>query len=140
MRAVDTNVLVRLLTRDEPKQAAVADAFVQPGAWVSVLALAEATWELAAVYDRDATRVARAVEMLLNHQCLTLQEPEAVAAALETFRRRPRRDSPTASSSNLREKPAICLLARSTGISVRWTGRRNCRGRESPTRPPRRAG
>ena len=89
MRAVDTNVLVRLLTRDEPKQAAVADAFVQPGAWVSVLALAQATWVLSAVYDRDAADVARAVEMLLDHQCLTLQEPEAVAAALETFRRRP---------------------------------------------------
>jgi predicted nucleic-acid-binding protein len=89
MRAVDTNVLVRLLTRDEPKQVAVADAFVQHGAWVSVLALAEATWVLTAVYERDARQVARAVEMLLNHQHLTLQDPEVVAAALETFRRRP---------------------------------------------------
>ena len=89
MRAVDTNVLVRLLTRDEPQQAAVADAFVQQGAWVSVLALAEAMWVLVAVYERDAVQVARAVEMLLNHQHLTLQDPEAVAAALATFRRRP---------------------------------------------------
>jgi predicted nucleic-acid-binding protein len=89
MRAIDTNVLVRLLTRDEPKQAAVADAFVQPGAWVSVLALAEATWVLGAVYDRNAAQVTRAIEMLLNHQCLALQEQESVAAALETFRRRP---------------------------------------------------
>jgi predicted nucleic-acid-binding protein len=89
MRAVDTNVLVRLLTRDEPKQAAVADAFVQEGAWVSVLALAEAMWVLVAVYERDAVQIARAVEMLLSHQDLTLQEPEAVAAALATFRRRP---------------------------------------------------
>ena len=89
MRAVDTNVLVRLLTRDDPRQAALADAFVQSGAWVSVLALAEATCVLGAVYDRDAARVARAVEMLLNHQSLTLQEPDAVAAALESFRRWP---------------------------------------------------
>ena len=89
MRAIDTNVLVRLLTRDEPDQAAAADAFVQSGAWVSVLALAEALWVLAAVYDRDASQVMRAVEMLLDHQQLTLQEPEAVAAALATFRRRP---------------------------------------------------
>jgi len=89
MRAVDTNILVRLLTRDEPKQAAVADAFVQEGAWVSVLALAEAMWVLVAVYERDAVQIARAVEMLLSHQHLTLQEPEAVAAALVTFRRRP---------------------------------------------------
>lgn len=89
MRAVDTNVLVRLLTRDDARQAAAADAFVQHGAWVSVLALAEAVWVLAAVYDRDAAQLALAVEMLLNHQQLTLQEPEAVAAALDTFRRRP---------------------------------------------------
>ena len=89
MRAVDTNILVRLLTRDEPKQAAVADAFVQEGAGVSVLALAEAMWVLVAVYERDAVQIARAVEMLLSHQHLTLQEPEAVAAALVTFRRRP---------------------------------------------------
>jgi len=73
MRAVDTNVLVRLLTRDEPKQVAIADAFVQHGAWVSVLALAEAMWVLAAVYERDAAQLAGAVEMLLNHQHLTLQ-------------------------------------------------------------------
>jgi len=89
MRAIDTNVLVRLLTRDSPKQAVVADAFVQAGAWVSVLALTETTRVLGAVYDRNAAQVAQAVEMLLNHQCLTLQEPEAVAAALATFRRRP---------------------------------------------------
>jgi predicted nucleic-acid-binding protein len=89
MRAVDTNALVRLLTRDEPKQVVAADAFVQHGAWVSVVALAEAMWVLAAVYERDAAQIARAVEMLLNHEHLTLQEPEAVAAAVETFRRRP---------------------------------------------------
>lgn len=89
MRAVDTNVLIRLLTRDEPKQVAVADAFVQHGAWVSVLALAEAMRVLSAAYGRDAAQVATAIEMLLNHQHLTLQEPEAVAAALAVFRRRP---------------------------------------------------
>ena len=52
------------------------------------LALAEAMWVLAAVYERDAGQIARAVEMLLNHQQLSLQEPEAVAAALQTFRKR----------------------------------------------------
>jgi len=44
MRAIDTNVLVRLITRDDSRQAAAAEAFVENGAWVSVLALAEATW------------------------------------------------------------------------------------------------
>lgn len=89
MRAVDTNVLVRLLTRDDPKQAAAADRFVSPGAWVSTLALAEASWVLSAVYDRGPKEVTSAIEMLLNHATLTLQEPDVVAAALERLRERP---------------------------------------------------
>ena len=89
MRAVDTNVLVRLITRDDARQAATADAFVEKGAWVSVLALAEATWVLATVYKLNAASLATAVEMLLNHENLTLQDADAVAAALDLFRSRP---------------------------------------------------
>jgi predicted nucleic-acid-binding protein len=89
MRAIDTNVLVRLITRDDPRQAGSADIFVAKGAWVSVLALAEAIWVLEAVYERSAIELATAVEMLLNHQHLTLQDSDAVAAALELFRARP---------------------------------------------------
>jgi predicted nucleic-acid-binding protein len=89
MRAVDTNVLVRLITRDDARQAASADRWVQNGAWVSVLALAEATWVLSAVYERGPSEIASAVEMLLNHRELTLQDPDVVAAALKRFRERP---------------------------------------------------
>ncbi|MGH9201831.1 MAG: PIN domain-containing protein [Vicinamibacterales bacterium] len=89
MRAVDTNVLVRLVTRDDAKQLAAAEAFVASGAWVPQLALAEATWVLASVYDRRAEAIATAVEMLLSHQCLTVQDADSVAAAVEQFRRRP---------------------------------------------------
>ena len=89
MRAVDTNVLVRLVTRDDVKQVAAADAFVEKGAWVPQLALAEATWVLSAVYDLDAATIATAIEMLLNHKDLTLEESEVIASALEIFRRRP---------------------------------------------------
>ena len=89
MRAVDTNVLVRLVTRDDAKQVAVAEAFVARGAWVPHLVLAEATWVLTSVYDRSPEEIAAAVEMLLNHQHLTLQDSEAVAAAVSSVRRRP---------------------------------------------------
>ena len=89
MRAVDTNVLVRLITRDDARQAASADIFIGKGAWVSVLALAEATWVLTAVYERKAADVATAVDMLLNHRDLTLQDSDIVAAALDLFRSRP---------------------------------------------------
>ena len=89
MRAIDTNVLVRLITRDDHRQAGSADSFVGKGAWVSVLALAEAIWALEAVYERSATELATAVEMLLNHQDLTLQDADAVAAAVKLFGSRP---------------------------------------------------
>ena len=89
MRAIDTNVLVRLIARDNVEQVASADRFVEKGAWVSVLALAEAMWVLAAVYGRSAGEISTAVELLLHHKSLTLQDSEVVAAALEVFRTRP---------------------------------------------------
>ena len=89
MRAVDTNVLVRLVTRDDARQVAAAEAFVESGAWVSHLALAEATRVLSAVYELGAPAIATAVEMLLNHKDLTLEASEVVSSALESFRRRP---------------------------------------------------
>jgi predicted nucleic-acid-binding protein len=89
MRAVDINVLVRLITRDDAAQVAAAERFVQKGAWVSHLALAETTWVLDAVYERSASEIAAAIDLLLNHRELSLQEPEVVAAALEKFRARP---------------------------------------------------
>lgn len=87
MRAVDTNVLVRLLTRDNAGQVAAAETFVAKGAWVGHLVLAEATWVLGSVYDRSPEEIATAVAMLLNHQHLTVQDAEVVAAAVELFRR-----------------------------------------------------
>jgi predicted nucleic-acid-binding protein len=90
MRAVDTNVLVRLMTRDDVRQVAVAEAFVANGAWVPHLAIAEATWVLASVYDRGPAAVATAVEMLLTHEHLTVQDAEAVAAAVAHFREHPK--------------------------------------------------
>ena len=89
MRAVDTNVLVRLIARDDSSQTAGAESFVERGAWVSHLALTEATWVLAAVYDRTPADIANAIEMLLHHQTLTIQDSDVVRAALDHFRRRP---------------------------------------------------
>jgi len=89
MRAVDTNVLVRLVTRDDARQVAEAEAFVAKGAWVSHLVLVEATWVLESVYGVSPALIATAVEMLLNHQHLTVQDSETASAALERFRSRP---------------------------------------------------
>ena len=89
MRAVDTNVLVRLATRDDSKQVAVAEAFVARGAWVPHLVLAEAVWVLSAVYELRPAEIASAVEMFLDHKELTLQDSDAVARALASYRKKP---------------------------------------------------
>lgn len=89
MRAVDTNVVVRLVTRDDPKQAIAAERFVKDGAWVSQLVLMEATWVLTAVYDVGPAKLATAIEMLLNHKDLTVQDSEVVALALRHFQAKP---------------------------------------------------
>lgn len=89
MRAVDTNLLVRLITRDDAAQVAAAEAFVAPGAWVPQIALVEAIWVLGSIYSMKPQQIAAAVEMLLSHKDLTLQDADAVAAALSHFRKRP---------------------------------------------------
>ncbi len=90
MRAVDTNVLVRLVTRDDAKQVAAAESFVARGAWVPHLVLAEAMWVLSSVYDLSPAEIAIAIEMFLNHKDLTVQDSDAVGAALAHYRKRPR--------------------------------------------------
>jgi predicted nucleic-acid-binding protein len=89
MRAVDTNILVRLLVRDDPDQVKTAESFIAPGAWVSHLVLAEALWVLDAVYQRTAEQIALAIDRLLNHKELTIQDAEVVAEALTHFQKRP---------------------------------------------------
>lgn len=90
MRAVDTNVVVRLVTRDDPRQTARAEAFVAKGAWVSHIVLVEVIWVLDSVFELPHKKLVTAVDMLLNHRDLVLQDPEVVSAALARFRRRPR--------------------------------------------------
>ncbi len=90
IRAVDTNVLVRLLVGDDARQATTAERFVSGGAWVSHLVLMEATWVLRSLYGFDARRIATTVEMLLAHDQVAIEEPPVVTAALRLFRDQPK--------------------------------------------------
>lgn len=89
MLAVDTNVLVRLLARDDARQAKAADQFIARGAWVSHLVLAETLWVLESVYDRGATQIIEALKLLMAHESLVLQDAETVGLALAQFQLEP---------------------------------------------------
>ena len=89
MRAVDTNVVVRLVARDDPRQTATAKQFIEDGVWISLPVLLETTWTLESIYGLSDAEIASTLEMLLNHATVLLQCSEAVADALKEFRRQP---------------------------------------------------
>jgi len=87
MRAIDTNVLVRLLARDDPGQVATAEDFAEAGAWISHLVLMEVVWVLDTVYEVKPAQFASGVEMLLDHTKIVVQDADVVRAALEQYRK-----------------------------------------------------
>lgn len=89
MVSVDTNILIRIITRDDAEQARRADAFIGRGAWVSHLVLAETVWVLTKSYGRTTRQLAETIEVLLAHEHLRLEEPNVVESALAAFKNRP---------------------------------------------------
>lgn len=86
MRAIDTDVLVRLLTQDDARQTQNALDFTANGAWVSHLVLVEAMWVLEAHYELPRSKQVMALAMLLQHHELAIERPDMVERALEHFR------------------------------------------------------
>ncbi len=89
MQAADTNVLIRVLIRDNETQTLAADKFVKSETWISVVCLAETIWVISKIYSYSRSRIADALEMLLNHESFVLQDAQVVGAALDLFRARP---------------------------------------------------
>ena len=89
MRAVDTNVLVCLIVRDDADQVARAEAYVAQGAWVSLPVLLETTWVLKSGYGLSRQRIGTVLDMLVEHDHLTLQDEDIVRRACALFAREP---------------------------------------------------
>ncbi len=84
MVAVDTNVLVRLLTEDEPKQAAAARAlFATESIWIPKTVLLETWWVLHSMYGFDGNAIYHAFTKLLGLKNVRLEDQDSVATALE---------------------------------------------------------
>lgn len=88
MVGIDTNVLVRYLTQDDPKQSAIATRFIEdrlsaenPG-FVSAVTLCEIAWVLAMSYGADRKEIRKTVENLLATKQLVIERAELVWKAL----------------------------------------------------------
>lgn len=91
MIALDTNVLVRLLTRDNEAQAQRAKAVFDAhggehgGLFVSDIVLAELCWTLSRSYELERADIARTVRALLDNSGIAFESPPAVRNALVSF-------------------------------------------------------
>lgn len=95
MIGIDTNVLVRVIVADDPKQAAVARDFIRdrctaddPG-FVSNIVLAELAWILAQSYGYSKIEIAGAIERIMETTQLQVESPTDVASSLADYRAGP---------------------------------------------------
>jgi predicted nucleic-acid-binding protein len=85
--AVDTNVLVRLLTGDEPKQTAQARAiFEREVVLLAKTVILESEWVLRRLYRFGSNRIADAFVALIGLPDLVCEDAGAVADAIQWMR------------------------------------------------------
>ena len=83
MRGVDTNVLLRLLTGDEPKQAAAARVlFRNRQIWIAKTVLLETGWVLRSLYGFEESAIREAFRKLLGLKNVRVEDAASIAEAL----------------------------------------------------------
>lgn len=94
MIGLDTNILVRYLTQDDPVQSAKATEILErrltpkhPG-FVSVVAIVETVWVLDRAYGLTTQEIATAVEHLLQVEVLTIENEQEVFTAMVALKQR----------------------------------------------------
>ena len=92
MIGLDTNVLVRYVTQDDPVQSAKATAWIEgrltpdnPG-FISVVAMVETVWVLERTYSVADRDIAAFIERLLQADVLVIENEQQVFAAMVTLK------------------------------------------------------
>jgi predicted nucleic-acid-binding protein len=84
VRAVDTNILVRFLTADDPKQAKTARRVMETGdIFIGVTVILETEWVLRAGYGFTPNVIAAGLRGIGGLPGITIEEPAVVAQALD---------------------------------------------------------
>jgi len=92
MIGLDSNILVRYLTQDDPIQSAKATEIMErrlteqdPG-FVSVVAMAEIVWVLDRAYELTAREISWAIERMLQSDALVVENEQDVFTAMIAFK------------------------------------------------------
>ena len=92
MIALDTNVLVRLVVADDPRQAALARHLVEEAisegttCYVSTPVLCELEWVLGSRYQVPRTELAAVLERLLDQAVFVFEDRGVLLQALAAYR------------------------------------------------------
>ena len=92
MIGLDTNILVRYLTQDDPAQFARAAAFIDAASereeqfLVNTPVLCELVWVLATVYDYSREEIAQALEQIFTTAQFEIERLDEARQALGDFR------------------------------------------------------
>lgn len=87
MRAIDTNIVVRFITRDDESQARRArTALASEDLFLSTSVALETEWVLRSGYGFRREAIAEALDMLAGLPSLTFEAPSALAQAIGWFR------------------------------------------------------
>ncbi len=88
MLAVDTNLIVRLVTNDEPKQVKRAtQVFESDTVFVAKTVLLETEWVLRYTYQLDRDAVVHALRSIIGLHNVALEDEDQVVRALDWFAR-----------------------------------------------------
>jgi predicted nucleic-acid-binding protein len=90
MIGLDTNVLVRYIVQDDPKQSRLATRRIEsltdeaPG-YVGIVAVIELNWVLVACYGAGRQQISQVLRTLLQTRCIVVAKAEAVWRAVRLF-------------------------------------------------------
>ena len=91
MRGLDTNVLVRYLTQDDPEQARKANAVIEETVgdgkrcFIASIVLCELVWVLQAAYGYDKEDVSGALEKMMSTIEFSIEDKDLALRALDDY-------------------------------------------------------
>ncbi|MEG8039008.1 type II toxin-antitoxin system VapC family toxin [Sphingomonas sp. LR60] len=86
MKAIDTNVVIRLLIGDDPAQQATARALISEPVLVTITVMIESAWVLRSRYGFDRATVAGLLSAFLDYPNVLAQAETGVRWALARYR------------------------------------------------------
>lgn len=92
MIGLDTNVVVRYLTQDDPKQSAIANRIIEQElteknqGYITLVSLIEITWVLESCYGQTKDDLINVLDLLITIKQIRIEKTDLVYLALKRFR------------------------------------------------------